>query len=74
MSSSKPTKNEIARLIENGYSETHVGYHADLRSWNGGEFKRGCYAQIAQPYDGTVRIYAPSYAELMVAVREYMQW
>ncbi len=24
MSSSKPTKNEIARLIENGYSETHV--------------------------------------------------
>jgi hypothetical protein len=64
-------KKEIERLIRNGYSETHVGYHAEYRNWKG-EWVRGCYAQIAAPYGGTIRIYAPSYAKLMIAVREYL--
>lgn len=58
---------KINELIENGYAETHVGYHAEYRIWNGTE-QRGCYAQIAAPYGGTVRIYATSYAELLEKV------
>ena len=53
----------IETRIENGYAETHVGYHADYRMWHG-EWRRGAYAQIAASYGGTKRIYARSYAEL----------
>lgn len=53
----------IEKLIENGYAETHLGYHAEYRMWNS-EWRRGAYAQIAQPYGGTKRIYERSYAEL----------
>lgn len=68
------TKQQIQNLIENGYSETHVGYHPEYRtiSCNGGEFYRGCYAQIAKPYGGTTRLYANSYAELLIDVQEYL--
>jgi hypothetical protein len=64
-------KEEIKRLIQNGYPETHVGYHAEYRNWKG-EWVRGCYAQIAAPYGGTIRIYERSYAELLISVREYL--
>lgn len=57
-------KKQIEDKIANGYAETHVGYHAEYRNWHG-EWKRGCYAQIAAPYGGTIRIYSASYAELM---------
>jgi len=60
----------ILKLIENGYTETHIGYHAEYQTWNG--FKhRGCYAQIAQPYGGTKRIYANSYLELLDEVLQF---
>lgn len=62
---------KINELIENGYAETHVGYHAEYRIWNGNE-RRGCYAQIAAPYGGTVRIYERNYAELLTSVYEYL--
>jgi len=66
-------KNKTARVIEerirNGYAETHVGYHADWRFWNG-EFRRGAYAQIAAPHGGTKRIYASSYASLLSMLDE----
>lgn len=54
----------IEELIENGYAETHVDYHPDFRFVDG-EYRRGCYALIALPYDGTGRTYASSYAELL---------
>ncbi len=54
---------KIEALIENGYAETHVGYHAKYQMWNDYE-RRGAYAQIAQPYGGTKRIYERSYSEL----------
>ena len=64
-------KKEIERLIQNGYNETHVGFHPEFRYWNGYP-RRGCYAQIAAPYGGTIRIYERSYAELLISVREYL--
>ncbi len=64
-------KKEIEKLIENGYAETHVGYHSDYRFWNG-TLRRGCYAQITKPFGGTVRIYQSSYSELYVSVCEYL--
>ena len=64
-------KKEIEILIQNGYAETHVGYHAEYRMWKG-EWRRGAYAQIAAPYNGTIRIYERSYAELLISVREYL--
>lgn len=67
---SKKIVTTIQKEIENGYAETHVGFHSDYRSFQGGEFRRGAYAQIAAPYGGTRRIYAPSYAQLLEAVRE----
>lgn len=66
------TKQQIEHLIDNGYAETHVGFHADYRSFEGGEFQRGAYAQIARPYGGTIRIYARSYSDLLARVRELM--
>lgn len=63
---------KIESMIANGYAETHVGYHAEYCAFNGGEFKRGVYAQIAQPYGGTYRVYAGSYVELLEAVTERM--
>lgn len=60
----------IAHRIWNGYAETEVGYHAEYRMW-GDEWVKGCYAQIAAPYDGTVRVYAPSWKELAKEVEEY---
>ena len=64
-------KHQIAKLIENGYAETEVGYHSEYRLWKG-EWRRGAYAQIAAPYGGTIRLYARSYAELLVDVHEYL--
>jgi hypothetical protein len=64
-------KKEIERLIQNGYAETHVGFHPEFRYWNGYP-RRGAYAQIAAPYGGTIRIYERSYAELLISVREYL--
>jgi len=64
-------KKEIEKLIQNGYAETHVGFHPEFRYWNGYP-RRGCYAQIAAPYGGTIRIYERSYAELLISVREYL--
>lgn len=61
---SAQAKSKVQELVANEYSETHVGYHANYRQWNG-EFKRGCYAQVAAPYGGTIRIYASSYAQLL---------
>lgn len=61
-------KKQIEALIGNGYAETEIGYHAEFRSFQGGEFQRGCYAQIAAPYGGMRRVYATSYAELLVKV------
>lgn len=63
-------KQQIKQQIANGYAETHVGYHADFRSFEGGEFQRGAYAQIAELHGGTYRIYAASYAELLAVVQE----
>lgn len=65
-------KVSVASKIENGYAETHVGYHAEYRFWNGTE-QRGAYAQIAAPYGGTIRIYARSYSELEISVLEYLE-
>lgn len=62
-------KQEIQQEIDNGYAETIVGFHSDYRAFMGGEFKRGAYAQIAAPYGGTKRIYAPSYAALLDKIR-----
>jgi len=67
----KLEKDQIGQLIENGYPETHVGYHAEYRMWKG-EWRRGAYAQIAKPYGGTIRLYARSYAELLIDVLEYL--
>ncbi len=67
----KQTIAKIEGLIENGYAETHVGYHAEYREWNGC-LRRGCYAQIARPYGGTKRLYERSYAELLTSVLEYL--
>lgn len=68
-----PEKTEIKRqiesLIKNGYTETHVGYHAEYRFWRG-NWRRGVYAQIAAPYGGTLRIYERSYAELLTTILE----
>jgi hypothetical protein len=67
------TRNQIVatieKEIENGYAETRVGFHTKYQTW-GGEWRRGAYAQIAAPYGGTRRIYAPSYAALLATVRE----
>jgi hypothetical protein len=60
----KQIKETIREKISNGYAETHVGYHAEYRMWHG-EWQRGCYAQIAALYGGTIRIYGESYAELL---------
>lgn len=60
---------EIQALIENGYAETHVGYHADSQ-FGGGSWDRGCYAQIAKPYGGSYRLYARSYSELLIVVQD----
>jgi hypothetical protein len=60
---------KIEKLIENGYAETRVGYHSEYRMWNG-EWRRGAYAQIAAPYNGTRRIYERSYAELYTTLLE----
>ena len=57
----------ILQLIDNGYAETHVGYHAEYREWNGYPH-RGAYAQIAAPYGGTKRIYERSYAALLLTL------
>lgn len=54
----------IEAMIENGYAETHVGYHAEYRFW-AGDWRRGAYAQIAEPYGGTYRVYGRSYAEVL---------
>lgn len=62
------SKKQIENIITNGYAETHVGYHADYRSFEGSEFRRGAYAQIAKPYGGTIRIYARSYSELLAEI------
>lgn len=64
-------KERIQNKIENGYAETHVGYHSDYQFWHGTE-QRGCYAQIAASYGGTIRIYERSYAELEISVLEYL--
>lgn len=69
---SQEIKANIESKIENGYAETHVGYHADYQFWNGTE-QRGAYAQIAAPYGGTIRIYDRSYSELEVSVLEYLE-
>lgn len=60
----KSIKNQIATIISNEYAETVVGYHPEYRQWHG-EFERGCFAQVAAPYGGTIRIYGNSYAELL---------
>lgn len=60
-------KTRIRTLINNEYAETGVSYHAEYRNWHG-QWQRGCYAQIAAPMGGTIRIYAPSYAALLEAV------
>lgn len=65
-------KTRIEMLINNGYAETHVGYHSEYQIWNGYP-RRGAYAQIAAPYGGTKRLYAHSYAELLIDVYEYLQ-
>jgi hypothetical protein len=67
----KLEKRQIEQLIANGYAETEVGYHSEYRLWKG-EWRRGCYAQIAKPYGGTIRLYARSYAELLIDVLEYL--
>jgi hypothetical protein len=69
--SNESLKTKIENLIENGYAETHVGYHSDYREWNGYP-RRGAYAQIAKPYGGTKRIYERSYSELYISVLEYV--
>ena len=56
-------KKKIEEWIKNEFAETHVGYHREYRMWNGFWY-RGCYAQIAEPYGRTIRIYAASYDEL----------
>lgn len=66
-------KQRIKEKIDNGYAETYVGYHPNYQVWNGYE-QRGCYAQIAAPYGGTIRIYEHSYAELEVSVLEYFEF
>lgn len=68
---SAQAKSKVQELISNGYAETHLGYHSEYRFWHGTE-QRGCYAQIAAPYGGTVRIYERSYPELLVSVNEYL--
>lgn len=68
----KEIKANIESKIDNGYAETHIGYHPDYRFWNGVEHK-GCYAQIAAPYGGSKRIYADSYSELEIMVLEYLE-
>ena len=67
----KLEKRQIEQLIANGYAETHVAYHSEYRLWKG-EWRRGAYAQIAAPYGGTIRLYARSYAELLIDVLEYL--
>ena len=67
----KESVQKIEALIDNGYAETHVAYHAENRLW-GQSWQRGCYAQIAEPYAGTIRIYAASYAELLNDVVAYL--
>lgn len=68
---SAQAKAKVEELIENGYAETHVGYHSEYRIWNGYQ-QRGCYAQIALPHGGTKRIYERSYQELLISVQEYL--
>lgn len=73
------TRKQIIRQIEakidNGYAETHVSYHADWRYIDcNREFFRGCYAQIAEPYGGTRRIYADSYAELLEKIKQLEEY
>lgn len=67
--SKKQIKSQIEVMIENGYAETGVGYHADLRMWDG-NWRRGCYAHIAAPYGGTKRIYAMSWAALLEKIQQ----
>lgn len=62
-------KQHIAKKIQNGFAETHVGFHSEYRMWQG-EWVRGAYAQIAAPYGGTTRIYANSYRELLAIIEE----
>ena len=61
-------KKEIHQLIENGFAETKV-YYTQGEMWRG-EWERGACAQIAAPYGGTSRTYAPSYAELLEALQD----
>ena len=63
-------KSQIENIIRNesDYAETHVGYHAEYRQFNG-IWVRGAYAQIARPHGGTYRIYAQSYSELLSDVQ-----
>jgi hypothetical protein len=63
-------KNQIYRLIDNGFHQTYVGYHRDWRNW-GGCKRRGCFAQIDTP-DRLTRIYAHSYEALLIAVRKQL--
>ena len=65
------TVQKIEALIDNRYAETHVAYHAEHRLWHH-SWQRGCYAQIADTHDSTLRIYADSYAELLEAVEVYV--
>ena len=68
----KTIKTQIEKLIANGFAETHVGFHAEYRSWDM-RWQRGVYAQIAESFGDTRRIYAKSYAELLFAIQAIQQ-
>ena len=69
------TKNKAASQIENmfaGIADVKIGHHADLRHFGHNEAQRGCYAEIREPYANPIRLYAASYAALVVRARDYI--
>lgn len=71
--SNKNLKQKIYDLIDNGYAETHVGYHADYQYFKN-NFRRGAYAHIALPFGGTYRVYERSYEELYTTILQESIW
>jgi len=69
------TKNKAASQIENmfaGIGDVKIGHHADLRHFGHNEAQRGCYVEIREPYADSVRLYAASYAALVIRARGHI--
>jgi len=68
------TKNTAVNLIRStlaGIGDVKIGHHADLRHFGHNEARRGCYAEIREPYADSIRLYAASYAALAARVVAY---